>query len=224
MLLLSPATPDRRTALKWLDRGGGALDGVIAKRLADPYAPGKRAMVKVKQRRTADCVVGGFRYGSKHAQVGSLLLGLYNDAGLLDHVGYTSSIAAKDRAEWTTTLEALIGPPGFTGDAPGGPSRWATERSTEWQPLALRTGRRSALRPGHRGPLPPRHQIAPPPPRQGAAPMHDGATRPAADPGAAPAIGRRLIAQAGAASTPGRIASSGTSSIRKCATASPSSG
>ena len=135
MLLLSPATPDRRKALRWLDRGGGALDGVIAKRLADPYAPGKRAMVKVKQRRTADCVVGGFRYGSKHAEVGSLLLGLYNDAGLLDHVGYTSSIAAKDRAEWTATLEALIGPPGFTGDAPGGPSRWATERSTEWQPL-----------------------------------------------------------------------------------------
>ena len=135
MLLLSPATPDRRKALRWLDRGGGALDGVIAKRLADPYAPGKRAMVKVKQRRTADCVVGGFRYGSKHKEVGSLLLGLYNDAGLLDHVGYTSSIAAKDRADWTATLEALIGPPGFTGDAPGGPSRWATERSTEWQPL-----------------------------------------------------------------------------------------
>jgi ATP-dependent DNA ligase len=134
-LLLSPATDDRKQALGWLDRGGGALDGVIAKRLADPYQPGKRAMVKVKQRRTADCVVGGFRYGSKHAEVGSLLLGLYNDAGLLDHVGYTSSISAKERAAWTKQLEALIGPPGFTGDAPGGPSRWATERSTEWQSL-----------------------------------------------------------------------------------------
>ncbi|MDQ3078945.1 MAG: ATP-dependent DNA ligase, partial [Pseudomonadota bacterium] len=131
MLLLSPASDDRRDALGWLDRGGGALDGVIAKRLGDAYAPGKRAMIKVKQRRTADCVVGGFRYGSKHKAVGSLLLGLYNDAGLLDHVGYTSSIAAKDRAEWTARLEALIGPPGFTGpagfsgNAPGGPSRWA---------------------------------------------------------------------------------------------------
>ena len=134
-LLLSPATEDRKKALGWLDRGGGALDGVIAKRLADPYQPAKRAMVKVKQRRTADCVVGGFRYGSKHSEVGSLLLGLYNDAGLLDHVGYTSSIAAKDRAAWTKELEALIGSPGFTGDAPGGPSRWATERSTEWQSL-----------------------------------------------------------------------------------------
>jgi len=135
MLLLSPASDDRREALGWLDRGGGALDGVIAKRLADPYAPGKRAMIKVKQRRTADCVVGGFRYGSKHREVGSLLLGLYNDAGLLDHVGYTSSIAAADRAEWTQQLEALIAPPGFTGNAPGGASRWATARSAEWQPL-----------------------------------------------------------------------------------------
>ncbi len=135
MLLLSPASDDRGKALGWLDRGGGALDGVIAKRLADPYAPGKRAMIKVKQRRTADCVVGGFRYGSKHREVGSLLLGLYNDAGLLDHVGYTSSIAAADRAEWTQQLEALIGPPGFTGNAPGGASRWATARSAEWQPL-----------------------------------------------------------------------------------------
>ena len=141
MLLLSPASDDRSEALGWLDRGGGALDGVIAKRLADAYAPGKRAMIKVKQRRTADCVVGGFRYGSKHKEVGSLLLGLYDDAGLLDHVGYTSSIAAKDRAEWTARLEGLIGPPGFTGptgftgNAPGGPSRWANARSAEWQPL-----------------------------------------------------------------------------------------
>ena len=135
LLFLSPASEDRSEALGWLDRGGGALDGVIAKRLADAYAPGKRAMIKVKQRRTADCVVGGFRYGSKQKEVGSLLLGLYNDAGLLDHVGYTSSIAAADRAEWTRELEALIGLPGFTGDAPGGPSRWANARSAEWQPL-----------------------------------------------------------------------------------------
>jgi ATP-dependent DNA ligase len=135
MLLLSPATADRDRALGWLDRGGGALDGVIAKRTDDPYRPGKRAMVKVKQRHTADCVIGGFRYASKGRQVGSLLLGLYNEAGLLDHVGYTSSIAAADRAAWTEELESLVEPPGFTGNAPGGPSRWATERSAEWQPL-----------------------------------------------------------------------------------------
>ena len=135
MLLLSPATSRRGQALGWLDRGGGALDGVIAKRRDEPYWPGKRAMIKVKQRRTADCVVGGFRYGSKVREVGSLLLGLYNDSGLLDHVGYTSSIPEKDRSAWTKDLEALVEAPGFTGNAPGGPSRWATERSAEWQPL-----------------------------------------------------------------------------------------
>jgi ATP-dependent DNA ligase len=134
-LNLSPATADRDRALGWLQRTGGALDGVIAKRLDLPYRPGERAMIKVKQRRTADCVVGGFRYGSKGREVGSLLLGLYNDAGLLNHVGYTSSIAAKDREAWTEELEALVAKPGFTGNAPGGPSRWATERSAEWQPL-----------------------------------------------------------------------------------------
>jgi ATP-dependent DNA ligase len=134
-LQLSPATTDRDRAIGWLERTGGALDGVIAKRLDLPYRPGERAMVKVKQRRTADCVVGGFRYAAKGSQVGSLLLGLYDDAGLLHHVGYTSSIAAKDRAAWTKELEALVAKPGFTGNAPGGPSRWATERSAEWQPL-----------------------------------------------------------------------------------------
>ena len=134
-LRLSPATPDRDRAIGWLERTGGALDGVIAKRLDQPYQPGERAMIKVKQRRTADCVVGGFRYASKGKQIGSLLLGLYDDAGLLHHVGYTSSVAAKDRDSWTEELEALVAKPGFTGNAPGGPSRWATERSTEWQPL-----------------------------------------------------------------------------------------
>ena len=137
-LQLSPATRDRDRAIGWLERTGGALDGVIAKRLDLPYRPGERAMVKVKQRRTADCVVGGFRYASKGGEVGSLLLGLYDQAGLLHHVGYTSSIAARDRTGWTDELEALVEPPGFTGNAPGGPSRWATERSAEWQPLKPR--------------------------------------------------------------------------------------
>ncbi len=134
-MLLSPATTDRAKALRWLGRGGGALDGVIAKEVNAPYRAGERAMIKVKQRRTADCVVGGFRYGAKGGLVGSLLLGLFDAEGRLDHVGYTSSIPAADKAAWTVELEALTGPPGFTGDAPGGPSRWATERSAEWQPL-----------------------------------------------------------------------------------------
>jgi ATP-dependent DNA ligase len=134
-LQLSPATRDRDTALDWLKRSGGALDGVIAKRLTQEYRRGERAMVKVKQQRTADCVVGGFRYVEKRKEVGSLLLGLYDDGGLLHHVGFTSAIPAKERAGLTKELKALIEPPGFTGNAPGGPSRWATERSGKWEPL-----------------------------------------------------------------------------------------
>lgn len=134
-LLLSPATNDRDRALKWLGRSGGALDGVIAKRLDLDYRPGERAMIKVKQRRTADCVVGGFRYASKSKEVGSLLLGLYDEAGLLDHVGFTSAIPAGERARVTRDLEALAGGSGFTGKAPGGPSRWSNGRSEQWVPL-----------------------------------------------------------------------------------------
>jgi ATP-dependent DNA ligase len=134
-LHLSPMTSDRDAALGWLARSGGALDGVIAKRLDQAYRSGERAMIKVKQQRTADCVVGGFRYAEKRKEVGSLLLGLYDDAGLLHHVGFTSALKAEDRLELTERLEALTEPPGFTGDAPGGPSRWANARSAEWQPL-----------------------------------------------------------------------------------------
>lgn len=134
-LRLSPMTRSRATAARWLERTGGALDGVIAKRLAGPYRPGERAMLKVKRRRTADCVVGGFRYASGARLVGSLLLGLYDAEGRLDHVGFTSGFARMDRAALTAELEALVAPPGFTGNAPGGPSRWATERSAAWQPL-----------------------------------------------------------------------------------------
>ena len=134
-LLLSPITRDRAVADDWLKRSGGALDGVIAKRIELEYRPGERAMIKVKQQRTADCVVGGFRYAEKKREVGSLLLGLYDAAGLLHHVGFTSAIAAKDRPALTAKLEKLIDPPGFTGDAPGGPSRWNTERTAQWQPL-----------------------------------------------------------------------------------------
>jgi ATP-dependent DNA ligase len=134
-LHLSPVTLERKSALRWLQRSGGALDGVIAKRMDLPYRPGERAMIKVKQQRTADCVVGGFRYAEKKAVVGSLLLGLYDEDGLLHHVGFTSGIPAKERPQLTTKLEKLIAPPGFTGNAPGGPSRWNTERTTQWKPL-----------------------------------------------------------------------------------------
>lgn len=134
-LLLSPVTEDRRQATGWLERSGGALDGVIAKRVDLDYRSGERAMIKVKQQRTADCVVGGFRYAEKTREVGSLLLGLYDDEGLLQHVGFTSAIPSVERPALTKKLEALIKPPGFTGNAPGGPSRWNNARSMAWEPL-----------------------------------------------------------------------------------------
>ena len=134
---LSPRTRDFGTAKAWFKRMAGPLDGVIAKRIDRPYDAGERhAMLKIKNLRTADCVIGGFRYGTKGKQVGSLLLGLYNEEGLLDHVGFCSGIAAADRADLTKKLEDLIEPPGFSGAKPGGPSRWSTERSAEWEPLA----------------------------------------------------------------------------------------
>ena len=135
-LIVAPCTRDLAQATEWLDdfdRDG--RDGVVAKRLDGKYLRGERAMVKVKRLRTADCVVGGFRYRSGGYEVGSLLLGLYNAQGLLDHVGFTSSIRDDQRAALTKKLERLIQPPGFTGKAPGGLSRWSTKRSAEWEPL-----------------------------------------------------------------------------------------
>jgi len=115
---------------------GVGLDGIVAKRTDLPYQSGERGgMQKIKKQRTADCVVGGFRYLEKKKLVGSLLLGLYNRKGLLDHVGFSSSIHDEERAALTKRLEKLVEPPGFTGKAPGGPSRWSTKHSMEWQPL-----------------------------------------------------------------------------------------
>jgi ATP-dependent DNA ligase len=134
-LRLSPFTRKLNEANRWLAKAGGALDGVIAKRTDGPYEPGERSMLKVKRLRTADCVVGGFRYEANSPMVGSLLLGLYNEDSKLDHVGFTATIKNVDRPALTRRLEARIAPPGFTGNAPGGPSRWTTERSADWQPL-----------------------------------------------------------------------------------------
>jgi ATP-dependent DNA ligase len=135
---LSPATTDYKVASDWFRKTGRDLDGIIAKRLDAAYASGERsAAVKVKQIRTADCVVGGFRYASGARVVGSLLLGLYADDGLLHHVGFTSAFTKEERRELTKKFEALRKPPGFTGNAPGGPSRWSTERTCEWEPVSL---------------------------------------------------------------------------------------
>lgn len=135
-LRLSPVTLEFSQARDWFHRNTG-LDGVIAKRRDAPYKSGERGedMLKIKKLRTADCVVGGFRYASKQHVVGSLLLGLYDNKGLLNHVGFTSGFTGLDRSVLTRKLQKLVEPPGFTGQAPGGPSRWSTKRSTEWEPL-----------------------------------------------------------------------------------------
>jgi ATP-dependent DNA ligase len=135
-LRLSPFSRRIGDARKWLARAGaGALDGVIAKPLDEPYQPGARAMLKIKPLRTADCVVGGFRYATGSDQVGSLLLGLYDAEGKLDHVGFISAISDAARPALTKKLKRLSGGSGFTGAAPGGPSRWSTARSAQWVPL-----------------------------------------------------------------------------------------
>ena len=133
---LSPATTSLAQAKKWFEKAGGNLDGVIAKRLDAAYASGERTeMVKVKNIRTADCVIGGFRYATGSKLIGSLLLGLYDDAGLLNHVGFTSAFKTTDKRALTKKFEGLRKAPGFTGNTPGGPSRWSTERSGEWEPV-----------------------------------------------------------------------------------------
>ena len=134
-LLLSPQTESLEDATPWLQSPEWHIDGLVAKKTTDIYKPGERLMQKFKPLRTADCVVGGFRYGTKSREVGSLLLGLYDKEGKLHHVGFTSSMPKANRKPLTKRLEALIQEPGFTGKAPGAPSRWSTERSAEWKPL-----------------------------------------------------------------------------------------
>jgi ATP-dependent DNA ligase len=132
---LSPCTTNRDVAEQWLS-GYAGTDGVIAKRLDSPYVPGDRAaMRKIKRMRTADCVVGGFRYASRGKLVGSLLLGLFDDDGLLHHCGFTSSFTADERASVTRTIERYAGGAGFSGRTPEAHSRWIGERSAHWVPV-----------------------------------------------------------------------------------------
>jgi ATP-dependent DNA ligase len=133
---LSPATTKLSEAERWMrELAASGCDGVVAKALDDSYISGQRAMRKIKNIRTADCVVGGYRMASKGGAVGSLLLGLYDESGKLNHVGFSSSFNKAERDELKAVLEPYEGGSGFTGNAPGGPSRWATERSAEWVPL-----------------------------------------------------------------------------------------
>jgi ATP-dependent DNA ligase len=151
-IYLTPMTRDRAQAEDWLQRFEGAgLDGVIAKPVDGVYQPGKRAMIKVKHARTADCVVAGFRWHkSGHDAVGSLLLGLFDDQGALHHVGVTSSFTMTMRRELVGELaplrkDALDGHPwrewAEVGDEmtrmPGGQSRWSAGKDLSWEPLRV---------------------------------------------------------------------------------------
>ncbi|MDP9224437.1 MAG: ATP-dependent DNA ligase [Actinomycetota bacterium] len=137
-VFLTPQTADPDEAAIWFkgfeDLG---LDGIVAKRADLRYVPGERVMVKIKHLRTADCVVGGYRLSKGGDGVGSLLLGLYNDTGVLHYVGHTSSFTAKERRELLEELRPLEGGQSFgEGRTPGGPSRWSGGRETEWVALA----------------------------------------------------------------------------------------
>jgi ATP-dependent DNA ligase len=133
---LSPCTRDVETARNWLTDAKVGFDGVMAKQLEACYMSGERkGMVKIKAMRSADCVVGGFRYGTNSREIGSLLLGLYGDDGRLHHVGFTSSFKRDEKPALTKIVEAIKGGDGFSGRAPGGPSRWSTERSGDWEPV-----------------------------------------------------------------------------------------
>ena len=135
-LKLSPATTSRAEANKWLSHPRASMDGIVAKVLRSPYrADSRDGGVKIKRVRTADCVVGGFRYTTKGGAIGSLLLGLYDAQGKLNHVGFTSGFSDAERLKLVPKLEKLIKAPGFTGKSPGGPSRWSTRRTEEWKPV-----------------------------------------------------------------------------------------
>jgi ATP-dependent DNA ligase len=151
-LYLTPMTRDRGQAEDWLKHFEGAgLDGVIAKPEAAPYQPGKRAMMKVKHARTAECVVAGFRWHkSGKDAVGSLLLGLYDDEGVLQHVGVTSSFAMAMRRQLVGLLSPLTkdamrdhpwrdwaGAAAESSRMPGGHSRWSAGKDLSWEPLRI---------------------------------------------------------------------------------------
>lgn len=136
-LHLSPATDDETLAKRWLSGEHGGLDGVMAKRLELPYMAGERTgMKKIKRMRSADCVVGGFRWSKTGRTVGSLLLGLFDDDGDLNHVGFCSALNAKVRKEADERLIPLRGGEGFSGRAPSARSRWRKEGSGEWESVA----------------------------------------------------------------------------------------
>lgn len=134
-LLLSPQAENVVQARAWLLASGGALDGVVAKRADQPYLPGERGWTKVKQHRSADCVVGGIRRDADGG-IASLLLGLYAEDSLLHHVGFVAGLPASERRALVERIAPHLGGSGFIGKAPGGPSRWTGGKERPYEPLA----------------------------------------------------------------------------------------
>jgi len=129
----TPQTSSADEAQRWFEEFEGAgCDGLIARRLELPYAPGKRVMVKVKHHRTADVVVGGFREGKAPGSVGALLLGVYDDDGVFHHLGHTSSFKAKEKVELFEQLKPMVIERSFTGRAPDVKSRWSQGHDSSW--------------------------------------------------------------------------------------------
>ena len=172
LLRLSPFTRDVAIACDWLKASGGAIDGVVAKRLDGPYEAGKRSMIKVKRLRTADCVVGGFRYLERERLVGSLLLGLYNERGQLDHVGFTSAIAARDRAGLTKLLEDSDRAPRLHGQGSRRSEPLGHGKVHRVGASAACVRGRGAIRPHHGEPVSPRDEAHPLAARQITRAMH----------------------------------------------------
>ena len=136
-MLAAPFTEDPERARAWFaDEAGVGQDGIIAKRVDQPYLAGERGWAKVKHRSTLDCVVGGYRLSKTGDGIGALLLGLYDDEATLHYVGHTSSFKAKERRDMLEVLRPLEGGESFEGGrAPGGPSRWSAGKDTAWVAL-----------------------------------------------------------------------------------------
>jgi ATP-dependent DNA ligase len=147
-VLFAPATRDRAVALDWFSRFEGAgLDGVVAKHLDLPYRSGERVMLKVKHERTAECVVAGYRIHKDGAGVGSLLLGLHDDTGVLHHIGVATGFTAVQRRQLLAEMAPLLdgaleqhpwagwASPDPAGRMPGGQSRWTGDRDLSWEPV-----------------------------------------------------------------------------------------
>ncbi len=177
-LYITPMTRDRNVAQEWFDQFEGAgFDGVIARPLGQPYMAGQRALAKIKHLRTADCVVGGFRWLKDHegSAVGSLLLGVYDSEGTFHHIGHTSSFSAKEKRELIPLLQPYITDDGEgfgEGRTPGSPTRWTQGKDLSWVRMSPELVCEVNFRPHAERPLPACGEVPSLASRQAAARLH----------------------------------------------------